>query len=196
MNISTEKKITDLENRLVVAWEGVEWIGSLGLMDANCCFWNELVMRSCYVALGTMSGHLWWSMIMWQNRLCTCMCNWVTMLYNGKNRVGEITKKIKKTKFYWLKVIQFHHNYVAIKYNFKNISKRQKYLREHLTCNFVQVFPRTSTRIWKADSLKDSFFHSSLFHSFLQTPCFWLEVWFSCSFRLFIYAVQSPSETH
>ena len=40
MNLSTEKKIMDLENRLVVAKgdrERVEWIGSLGLMDANYC---------------------------------------------------------------------------------------------------------------------------------------------------------------
>ena len=43
MNLSTEKKIMDLENRLVVAkgdGEGVEWIGSLGLIDANYCLWN------------------------------------------------------------------------------------------------------------------------------------------------------------
>ena len=58
MNISTEKKIMDLENRLVVAkGEGKElgWIGSLGLIEANYCFWNSLAMRSCSVALGTMS---------------------------------------------------------------------------------------------------------------------------------------------
>ena len=38
MNLPTEKKIMDLENRLVVAQgegEGVGWIGSLGLMGAN-----------------------------------------------------------------------------------------------------------------------------------------------------------------
>ena len=43
MNLSTEKKIMDLENRLVVAKgeeEGVEWIGSLGLIDADYCLWN------------------------------------------------------------------------------------------------------------------------------------------------------------
>ena len=43
MNISTEKKIMDLENGLVDAWgerEGVGGIGSLGLMDANYCSWN------------------------------------------------------------------------------------------------------------------------------------------------------------
>ena len=59
MNLSTEKKIIDLENRLVLAkseGEGVGWIGSLGLRDSNYCIWNELAMRSCYVALGTMSG--------------------------------------------------------------------------------------------------------------------------------------------
>ena len=61
MNPSTEKKIMDLENRLVVAkgeGERVGWIGSLGLTDANYCFWNELAMSSCCVALGTMSNHL------------------------------------------------------------------------------------------------------------------------------------------
>ena len=61
MNLSTEKKIMDLENRLAVAWgegEGVGWIGSLGLMDANYCFWNGLAMRSCCVALRTMSSYL------------------------------------------------------------------------------------------------------------------------------------------
>ena len=43
MNLSTEKKIMDLENRLVVAeaeGEGVEWMESLGLIDADYCLWN------------------------------------------------------------------------------------------------------------------------------------------------------------
>ena len=47
MNLSTEKKIMDLENQLVVAWgegEGVGWIASLGLNDANYFFWNGLTM--------------------------------------------------------------------------------------------------------------------------------------------------------
>ena len=38
MNLSTEKKLMEVENRLVVAKgeeEGVGWIGSLGLVDAN-----------------------------------------------------------------------------------------------------------------------------------------------------------------
>ena len=38
MNLSTEKKIMDLENKLVVAkgeGEGMGWTGNLGLVDAN-----------------------------------------------------------------------------------------------------------------------------------------------------------------
>ena len=59
MNLSTEKKIMDLENRLVVAKEeGVGWIGSLGLIDADYCLWKGLAMRSCCAALRTMSSHL------------------------------------------------------------------------------------------------------------------------------------------
>ena len=86
MNLSTEKKIMDLENRLVAKGEGegVGWIGSLGLTDANYCFWNGLTMRSCCVALGTLSSHLRWNMTMAEKSMYTCMCNWVPMLYNGK----------------------------------------------------------------------------------------------------------------
>ena len=59
MNLSTEKKIMDLENRLVVAkQEGVGWVENLGLIDANYCCWNVLAMRSCCVAQRTMSSHL------------------------------------------------------------------------------------------------------------------------------------------
>ena len=61
MNLSTEKKIMDLENRLVFATgevEGGGWIGTLGLIDADYCFWNGLAMRSCCVKVETMSSHL------------------------------------------------------------------------------------------------------------------------------------------
>ena len=59
----TQKKIMDLENRLVVAkgegeGEEVGWMGCLGLIDADYCLWNGLAMRSCCVALGTMSSQL------------------------------------------------------------------------------------------------------------------------------------------
>ena len=42
--LSAEKKLIDMENRLVVAKgeaEGVGWIWSLGLIDANYCIWSE-----------------------------------------------------------------------------------------------------------------------------------------------------------
>ena len=36
---------------------------------------------------------------MGEKRICTCMCNWVTMLYNRKKTcIGEITIKIKNLK--------------------------------------------------------------------------------------------------
>jgi len=38
VNLSTEKKIMDMENRLVVAkGEGVEWTGSLEVIEAKYC---------------------------------------------------------------------------------------------------------------------------------------------------------------
>jgi len=43
MNLSTDKKLMDLENRLVVAkgeGKGVGWTGNLGLIDANYCIWS------------------------------------------------------------------------------------------------------------------------------------------------------------
>ena len=59
INLSTEKKIMDMENRHVVAkGEGVGWIGSLGLIDADYCLWDGLAMRSCCAALETLSSHL------------------------------------------------------------------------------------------------------------------------------------------
>ena len=87
MNLSTEKYIMHLEKRLGVARgevEGVGWFGSLGLIDANYCFWNELAMRFCCVALRTLSNNLWWSLIMWEKRMYTCMYNWVALLRSGK----------------------------------------------------------------------------------------------------------------
>jgi len=59
MNFSTKKKILDLMNRFVFAkGEGVGWMGSLVLIDANYGLWNGLAMRSCCVALGTMSIYI------------------------------------------------------------------------------------------------------------------------------------------
>ena len=44
MNLSSEKKLMDMENRLVAAkreGEGVGGTGNLGLIDANYSLWNE-----------------------------------------------------------------------------------------------------------------------------------------------------------
>ena len=44
MNLSTEKKIMDLENSFLVAGgegEGVGWTGNLGLIGANYFLWND-----------------------------------------------------------------------------------------------------------------------------------------------------------
>ena len=60
MNLSTEKKIMELQNRLVIAegeGKGVGLLGTLGLTDTNYCLWNGLAMRPCCVALGTISSH-------------------------------------------------------------------------------------------------------------------------------------------
>ena len=61
INLSTEKKLMDLENRLVAAkgaGEGLGLTGNLGLMDPNYCLWNGSAMRPCCVAVRTMSSQL------------------------------------------------------------------------------------------------------------------------------------------
>ena len=43
INLSTKKKLMDMENRLMVAKrerEGVGWSGNLGSIDVNYCLWN------------------------------------------------------------------------------------------------------------------------------------------------------------
>ena len=41
VNLSTEKKLVDLENRLMVAkGEEVGWAGNLWSVDVNYCLWN------------------------------------------------------------------------------------------------------------------------------------------------------------
>ena len=87
MKLSTEKKIMDLQNRLVAAkgeGEGVGWFGSLGLIDIHYCLWNGLTIRSCCVALRIVSRYLQHSMTMGEKIMHTCMCNWVILLYNRK----------------------------------------------------------------------------------------------------------------
>ena len=55
MSLSTEKKLMDLEKRLVVAKrerKSVGCTGSLGLTDANYYIWSRQEMRSCCIAQG------------------------------------------------------------------------------------------------------------------------------------------------
>ena len=61
LNLSTERKLMDLENIRMVAKgevEGEGWTGSLGLIDANYCIWSGQAMRSCCIAQGTICSHL------------------------------------------------------------------------------------------------------------------------------------------
>ena len=100
MNLFTEKKIMDLENRLVDAkgeMDGVGWLGSLGLIYANYCFWNGLAMRSFCVALTTMSRYN--VAQQWEKNLCIHVC--VTgspccKVCWGNNNKKQINKQINK----------------------------------------------------------------------------------------------------
>ena len=90
MNLSTEKKIMDLKNRRVAAHrerEGVGGIRSSGLTHANYCSQNRFTMRSCCVALRTMSRYLYRNTTMGGKITYTCMCNLVPMLYSGKKLI-------------------------------------------------------------------------------------------------------------
>ena len=60
----------------------------------------ESIMISCWIALGTTSSHLWWSMMKDNvgKRMYACMCAWVTLLYSRKlteHCIPTIMEKIK-----------------------------------------------------------------------------------------------------
>ena len=90
---------------------------------------RKTMLRSCCAALGTMSSHLWWSMIMWEKRMYTYMCNWVTMLYSRKK---FLLGKWQLQKY-------------KIKLNKTTINKRIKMLRlqvrkKRLSIWFLEIF--------------------------------------------------------
>ena len=61
MDLSIDKKLMDLENKLVVAKgkvEGVGCIGNLGLIDAHYGVWNRKSMRYCCIAQGIISRYI------------------------------------------------------------------------------------------------------------------------------------------
>ena len=84
MNISTEKKIIDLEKRLVAAPGGGG--GSGRDQDLRVI---GFTMRSCCVALRTMSRYLHRNTTMGGKSMYTCMCNLVPMQYSGKKKKGR-----------------------------------------------------------------------------------------------------------
>uniref|UniRef100_A0A8W4F9P9 Dynein axonemal heavy chain 12 n=1 Tax=Sus scrofa TaxID=9823 RepID=A0A8W4F9P9_PIG len=78
MKVSTEKKSWTWRIDLWLPQgkrEGVGGIGSLGLTDTNYCSWNGFTMRSCCVALRTMSRYLHSNTTVGGNSMYTCMCN-------------------------------------------------------------------------------------------------------------------------
>ena len=95
MNLSTEKKIKDLENGLVVArgeGEGVGCIGSLLLKLPLEWISNEILLCS--------TGNYVQSLMMEHDsvrkKMYTCMCNWVTILYSRKKIMycGNLKRKL------------------------------------------------------------------------------------------------------
>ena len=92
-NLSTEKKIMDLENRLAVAkgeGEGVGWRGRMGLIDADYHIWSGSAMRSCWVALRTLSGYSCCNRRKNVNVMYTCKDNLIPLLYSGKIKFKKI----------------------------------------------------------------------------------------------------------
>ena len=66
--------------------EGVGMDCESGVNTCKLFLWDGLAMRSCCVALGTITSHLCWS-VMEDNerkRMYICMCDWVTLLFSEK----------------------------------------------------------------------------------------------------------------
>ena len=76
MNVSTEKKIIDLEDRLVATRgerKGVGGIESLELTYANYCSWNGFTIRSCCVAL-KLCLDTYIATQQWEEKVCIRVC--------------------------------------------------------------------------------------------------------------------------
>jgi len=72
---------------------------------------EDVVLAYAHCAIFKVTSHLWWSMTVWEKRMCTCMCNWVTMLYSRKkNCIGEIT--IKKILIKWPQASDAHQKHL------------------------------------------------------------------------------------
>ena len=81
MNLSTEKKIMDMENRLMIAKrDGLgTWVKRCRLLSLEWIS-NEILLCS--------TGNYVWSLTtehdMWEKRMYTGMCNWITLLNSRK----------------------------------------------------------------------------------------------------------------
>ena len=94
-NLSTEKKHVDLETRgggcrrrRWGEWRG--WTGNLGFIDANCCLWSGWAVRSCCVALGTVSSPLWSTVEgSVRGRTCVCVCVYVWLGHSALQQSAD-----------------------------------------------------------------------------------------------------------
>ena len=112
MNLSTENKLMDIENRLVVAkaegeGEGLEWIRNLGLIDANYCLCECI---SNEILLYSTGNYIYSFMMDHEDRVkkeCIHVCATGSHCYkveNWQNIVNKLQWKknhyIKKKKIY------------------------------------------------------------------------------------------------
>ena len=98
MNVSTEKKIMNLEDVLVAArvggkgGSGRDWEFGVNGCKLLLLEWiyNEILLCSIEI----MSRYLHLNRTMGGKRMYTCMCDWVTILYSReKNVLGNNNKK-------------------------------------------------------------------------------------------------------
>ena len=113
-------------------------------------------MRSCCVASGTMSGHIWWSMIIWEKRRGTGMCNWVAMLYSRK-LTKHCKPAITEKKSHYIKKNRdlFHHFTKNMLFAWKlmvplSLLKRCSGTTENLILSFftIRLYQQTKLIRW------------------------------------------------
>ena len=64
---------------------GREWDGlGFGVNRCKLLPLEWITNESLLYSIWTITGCLWWSMIIWEKRIYICMCDWVTLLYSRK----------------------------------------------------------------------------------------------------------------
>jgi len=84
MNIFTEKKIIDLENRLVASQGEREGVGGIRRLGSSDTTWNGFTMRPCCVALRRCLDTYIVTEERLEKKLYTCNCILALMLYSRK----------------------------------------------------------------------------------------------------------------